>query len=36
MGRVYIYEGIGLTEEQIQRLDALDDINDEDIVYDED
>ncbi|MBO6178697.1 MAG: hypothetical protein IKN12_13090 [Selenomonadaceae bacterium] len=36
MGRVYIYEGMGLTPEQIQRLDALDGIKDEDIVYDED
>ena len=36
MGRIFIYEGMGLTPEQQAELDALDNIKDEDIVYDED
>ncbi len=36
MGRIYIHEGMELTPEQIKRLDALKNLRDEDIVYDED
>jgi len=36
MGRIFIYEGMKLTPEQEAELDALDNIKDEDIVYDED
>ena len=36
MGRIFIYEGMELTPEQEAELDALDNIKDEDIVYDED
>ena len=37
MGMIYVYKGMPpLTDEQLERLAALDKMSDDDIVYDED